>query len=71
MQELSVYLALTWQPVLVKMPAGHGPVPTKVFRAFIPVNQIYGVSAVHVQYASAGDTEMNKTRSVPSRSSMS
>lgn len=34
-----VYLAVAWQPVPVKMPAGHGPVPIKVFRAFIAVNQ--------------------------------
>jgi hypothetical protein len=42
------------------MPAGHGPVPTKVFGAFIPVNQIYGVAALCVQYASAGVAKMNK-----------
>lgn len=34
-----VYHAVTWQTVPVKMPAGHGPVPIKVFRAFIAVNQ--------------------------------
>lgn len=48
MQACCVYLAVTWQPVPVKMHAGHGLIPTKLFCACIPVPQIYGVCSALV-----------------------
>lgn len=54
-------LLSTWQPVLDKMPAGRGPVPTEI--RGLKSNQIYCVSALCVQWARARHTKRTRNTS--------
>lgn len=58
---LSILLSI-WQPVLVKMPAGRGLVPTEI--RGLKSNQIYCVLALCVQWARARHTQRTRDTSL-------